>query len=121
MTQEQHPITPSDDHVKKWMRVGTMDIAPFHLAQSLCTQAARWGADQELDACISAVLNHPGFEQPELFAELLYSARRPKLKSLKEQANAALGRFFSNAHTQASQMTQDFEIIRRAVEALPDD
>ena len=120
MTQEQ-PITPPPELVQQWQ--ASLDCPDNSCAQAkyIATQAARWGADQELDACISAVLNHPGFEQPELFTELLHSARRPKLKSLKEQANAALGRFFSNAHTQASQMTQDFEIIRRAVEALPDD
>jgi len=38
----------------------------------------------------------------------------------KQQARDALGRFFSNAHTSASQMTEDFDLLRRAVEALPE-
>jgi hypothetical protein len=67
-------------------------------ASSMCGyyEAAQWGYRQAME--------------PE-----------PEPPSLKEQALEALGRFFSNTHTQASQMTQDFEIIRRALEALPDD
>lgn len=38
----------------------------------------------------------------------------------KQQARDALGRFFSTAHTHASEMTQDFDLLRRAVEALPE-
>ena len=40
--------------------------------------------------------------------------------TLKQQALEALGRFFSTAHTHASEMTQDFDLLRRAVEALPE-
>ena len=40
-------------------------------------------------------------------------------RPIKEQAHAALGRFLANAHTQASQMTEDFDVIRRALEELP--
>jgi hypothetical protein len=39
--------------------------------------------------------------------------------TLKQQALEALGRFFSTAHTHASEMTQDFDLLRRAVEQLP--
>ena len=38
----------------------------------------------------------------------------------KQQARDALGRFSTNAHTHASQMTEDFDLLRRAVEALPE-
>jgi hypothetical protein len=50
MTQ-QHPITPSIELVKQWQR-------PWHSAKrqrfgccSRAIEAARWGADQELEAC----------------------------------------------------------------------
>jgi len=45
MTQEQqHPITPPPELVKKWW-----DLIPdssFDWKRQLCTQAAQWGADQ---------------------------------------------------------------------------
>lgn len=108
MTQE-HPITPPPELlVQEWLcddnypcdsyTNATISIAAGRL-RNIATQAARWGADQE---------------------RLRAARRRPKLPSLKEQAKEALGRFFANEHTQASQMTRDFEIIRRALESLPD-
>jgi hypothetical protein len=46
--------------------------------------------------------------------------RRPKPPSLKAQALGALGRFNTNTHTRADEMTQDFDLIRTALEALDD-
>jgi len=40
--------------------------------------------------------------------------------SLKQQALQALGRFSTNAHTTADEMTADFELLRQAVLQLPD-
>jgi hypothetical protein len=47
---------------------------------------------------------------------------RPAIKppSLKEQAKQALFRFDANAHTTADEMQDDFDLIRRALEQLPD-
>ena len=74
MTQE-HPITPTPELVQQWLNEGHhQDYCSA--SEHAIAQAARWGADQELEACISAVLSHPGFEQPELFVELLRNARR---------------------------------------------
>jgi hypothetical protein len=50
----------------------------------------------------------------------LRAARRPKPLSLKEEARQALGRFNANAHGTTDQMQNDFELLRRAVEALND-
>jgi len=111
----QHPITPPPDLVQQWLgtyfgTTVTGEVSGVELA--LATQAARWGADQELDACCTW-LSHLGYiaAGPEI-----RSARRPKLPSLKEQALEAL---------------KDIEceyvigvttsIIRRALEALPND
>jgi hypothetical protein len=74
------------------------------------------GADQELEACCEWVnWKWSGIKSRELRA-----TRRPKPPSLKEQALGALGRFNSNAHSRADEMAQDFETIRRALEALDD-
>ena len=48
----EHPITPPPELVQHWASefYGTT-IAPGEAAIDIATQAARWGADQELDAC----------------------------------------------------------------------
>ena len=72
MTQE-HPITPPPELVQQWVD----NLAPKGML-SFATQAARWGANQELEACCEWVsenvyCNHP-FSSHDLRA-----ARRPKL------------------------------------------
>jgi hypothetical protein len=103
MTQE-HPITPPPELVEQWF-----DGDEYELA----TQAARWGADQELEACCSqlAYWGVHGYNK-------LYEARRPKPPSLKEQALAELEllRGDVNAHG----LGFDAPAIRRALESLPD-
>ena len=80
-------------------------------------EAARWGADQELEACCEwFICDWTDIET----ADKLRAARRPKPPSLKEQALEALGRFSANSHTTAHQMQNDFDLFRRALEALDD-
>jgi len=51
MTQE-HAITPPPELVQQWATTnGTTYEDLSVLCQSVATQAARWGADQELEAC----------------------------------------------------------------------
>jgi hypothetical protein len=115
MTQE-HPITPSTELVKQW--IGTYfsttitgEVSDIEL--TLATQAARWGADQELEACCEWVGAISGKYGPRLRL-----ARRPKPPSLKEQAIAELEllRGDANAHG----LGFDAPAIRRALESLPD-
>ena len=108
----QHPITPPPELVAKW-------------ASSMCGyyEAARWGADQELEACCEWLEKDlDAYELVGLRAVYLdhnlHAARRPKPPSLKEQALEALGRFSANSHTTAHQMQNDFDLFRRALEAL---
>ena len=49
MTQE-HPITPQPELVLQWLEDGPED-GEFGISKHIATQAARWGADMELDAC----------------------------------------------------------------------
>jgi hypothetical protein len=109
----KHPITPPEELVEEWGRTVLIDYSDTHWGyeQILCAMAARWGADMELEACC-ALMDDWGLEASDLRA-----ARRPKPPSLKEQALGALGRFHTNAHTRADEMDQDFDLIRRALEA----
>ena len=74
-------------------------------------EAARWGADQELEACCEALRVRGAAMQ---MIEFLRAARRPKPPTLKEQALDEL--------TSAERLyPADWSTIRRALEALPSD
>ena len=78
---EQHPITPPPELVQKWAH-----MLEQHTDAEVFTQAACWGADQELEACC-AWANATGWEGA---GDSLRADRRPKPPSLKEQALEAL-------------------------------
>ena len=86
--------------------------------QDIATQAAQWGADQELEACCEwlderAVLNG---------AAALRTARRPKPPSLKEQAIAELEKVDMLWDTTefGQETLLSLDTIRRALEDLDD-
>jgi hypothetical protein len=121
MTQE-HPITPPPELVEQWLESTRSDDCigtyPTDFEQRICTAAARWGADQELEACCE-VLRRKGVPA----WSMLRAARRPKPPSLKEQALQALYRFDdTEGHDGLTQeqIAEDFVVIRRALESLPD-
>ena len=117
MTQE-HPITPPAELVQQWVD----NLAPKGML-SFATQAARWGSDQELEACLNQIYKGVGLclipygSHRELLCSYLRAARRPKPPSLKEQALEAL----EALPKFAIQENTDFIcIIRRALEQLDD-
>jgi hypothetical protein len=118
MTQE-HPITPPPALVQQWLGeyFGTTvsgEVSDVELA--LATRAARWGADQELEACCEWFLLegwHP--DHPNK----LRAARRPKPPNLKEQALGALYAIATGADD-TREFHQDLETIKTALESLPD-
>ena len=118
MTNQQHPITPPPDLIEQWLKefygakVQHVAEASIHLA----ARAAQWGADQELEACCEW-LDDTYDADPEDTVPELRTARRPKPSSLKEQALAALERY--EAEEWCEEMTFDSNIIRRALESLP--
>lgn len=67
----EHPISLPPKLWDEWIEDGCDGFL------AAC-EAARWGADQELDACIDVILAHPGLEHPELLVEVLRTARRSK-------------------------------------------
>ena len=108
MTDNNHPITPPPELIAKW-------------ASSMCGyyEAARWGADMELEACCEwFVRDWTDIET----ADKLRAARRPKPPSLKEQALQALANADGADHpVVATVLTADqHALIRKALEQLND-
>ena len=103
-----HPIAPPPDLREQWLQ------SPH----DALVQAARWGADQELEACCEwlgdapVVYNDNGDLHPGAY---LRDARRSKMLSLKEQALALLDKA-----EDPSWDINDFSIVRKALEALDD-
>lgn len=110
-----HPITPPPELVEQWWD-GTHGA--FYEFEAVATQAARWGADQELKACCEWL----NAQRWEALAIHLRVDRRPKPPSLKEQALAALAAADGADHPiVATVITADqHSIIRRALEQLDD-
>ena len=108
---DKHPITPPPELVQQWREessTGELHFSPQYLA----TQAARWGADQELEACCEWV----GKVAIAQIANNLRADRRPKPPSLKEQALEVLS--LTQKGWGLAQV--DLDTIRRALEALPE-
>jgi len=113
----QHPITPPPELRRLWaqqaQRLTPHDITGW--LDYVATQAARWGADQELEACCH-LLRLQGFD----VVDDLRAARRPKPPTLKEQALAALHAVATGANDTREQH-QDLDTIRKALEQLNDE
>ena len=115
---DQHPITPSIELVKQWSdRWHSAKDNDFDVVLFVAIEAARWGADQELEACRLWVS-----EESIYAARDLVEARRPKPTSLKEQALEALEAADGADHpVVATVLTADqHALIRTALESLPD-
>ena len=108
-----HPITPPPELVRQWMERTEYDEHTWFYESYIAEQAARWGADQELDACCEHFEDH----LRDGIAKDLRAARRPKPPSLKEQALAALSE--ADQGLNKSEWQQCSNTIRRALEALP--
>jgi hypothetical protein len=88
---EQHPITVPAGSITCWRALyrGTYQ-GDFSETEYIVNEAARWGADQELEACCEWLEAYDYDEVGRQLAELLRAARRPKPKSLKERLTEAL-------------------------------
>jgi hypothetical protein len=110
--QQQHPIPPPPELVDKWVNQSPHIDPEGYIA----TQAAQWGADQELEACCEWLVRN--YNYPEA-GNPLRATRRPKPPSLKEQALEELdgiAAVFRISH--GGDIVCD--TIRRALEALPE-
>ena len=116
MTDNNHPINPPPELVQQWARYQGFE-SPEVLWRTIATQAARWGADEqlEMDATWVALQTSNQMSSKRLIAEM-----RPKPPNLKEQAQRIL---VENGITIDGRMEldpDDIGIIRRALESLPD-
>ena len=109
MTQE-HPITPPDYLVKEWSSMNWQQGS-----QAAFADAARWGADQELEACCEWINRECGNGWGH--GTKLRAARRPKPPSLKEQALEILE---INNDVDSQLNAAHYNILRLALESLPD-
>jgi hypothetical protein len=117
----EHPIVPPTELVQQWASTQAFDIAPAWMLNDVATRAAQWGADQELEACCEW-LSGCGIASPfscEFYGRELRAARRPKPPSLKEQALALIDECTDPEGDYLDDNA--LSIIRRALEALPDD
>jgi hypothetical protein len=138
MTDNSFPITPPPKLVVKWIKSARYkDFMPYpegyeQYEQRLTTIAARWGSDQELEACCEWVEKTIPSWAPNTLNEQLRTARRPRPTppSLKEQALAALSRADKDALTnpltgevvalRTILNKEQSDTIRRALETLPE-
>ena len=112
MTDKTHEITPPPEMLQQWATEywGNPGESIGEGEKYIAIQAARWGSDQELEACVEWL------QDPDLNVDTykLRAARRPKPPSLKEQALAVL----DDASDRLDAAHEN--LIRRALEALPE-
>ena len=128
-----NPITPPPELLQEWCQQERNCNSGLDALKDLATQAARWGADQqlkldadqiaqayqaganqELDACLLCLQNS-GYEK---IAQCLHDDRRPEPPSLKEEALEALEEI---GQVGSALVRSRSDTIRRALEALPND
>ena len=118
MTNE---ITPPPELVMQWLEDAPED-GEFGISKHIATQAARWGSDQELEACCEYLTRCAAWE-PEDIQEMR-DLRRPEPPSLKEQALKELKDWTNEKHGPGGEVFLceglSVDIIRRALEQLDD-
>ena len=109
MTDNNHPITPPPELIQQWWDGTHGALYEF---EAVATQAARWGADQELEACCEWA-NATGWEGA---GDSLRAARRPKPPSLKAEVKEII-----DCLIEGDCLNDEVALtLRRAIEALPD-
>ena len=123
---ESYPVPPPE-LVGQWLCSEDYQWGPLEQAsitittnrlQNVATQAAQWGADQELEACVNYIDNNMSGNKAREFRAI----RRPKPPSLKELALEAL-QFVDEklkGHLPLHNHCNAIHTIRRALEALDD-
>ena len=116
------PITPPFELMNQWYKKACKDPyngGKFIMAQTLkdfANSAARWGADQELEACCEWL----DFYSSATDARDLRATRRPKPTSLRKQAYDALDTYIYG-EPDPKDKERTYNAIRQALEALPND
>ena len=103
--------SPPPELVEEWF-----NNSPIDRGLTLATQAAQWGADQELEACCEWLDTEKILTKDGGYIRKLRAARRPNPPRLKEQALHELTDVYSRDKIDDS----TYDTIRRALEALGD-
>jgi hypothetical protein len=118
MTTEPR-FTPTPELMQEWLTKWKDKRSTVPYDEFFATQAARWGADQQLkqdarwlDTC-ALFSEHLTITPP---GDALRQAMRPKSPSLKDQSLALIDKIQSNKEMW---QTDDLDVVRRALEALP--
>jgi hypothetical protein len=113
---DQHPITPPEELVDQWNDTYYEPNRPnkesVYLRHYIAIEAARWGADQELEACVNYIDTYISGNG----ARAMRKMRRPKPPSLKEQALLAIDTAVADGRLSAVVA----DVVRRALEQLDD-
>ncbi len=115
----EHPITPPPELIQKWSEQFEAGRSLYAMFEDIY----RAGADAELEACCMEIIDGEGrFYIDETsdrvrLTEDLWTTRRPKPPSLKEQALALINHDPKN---QPFLSEKGIDIIRRALEQLDD-
>ena len=110
MTNQKHLITPPPELVQQWVSLAC-EYEGNGTWIDLATEAARWGADEELKACCKWA-DETGWTGA---GGVLRRSRRPTSRSLKRQALGLL-----NEGPVSDLLDYEVDTIRRALEALDD-
>ena len=111
-------IAPPPELVERWKdHWFDAKIKHSNLEDYILAQAAQWGADHELEACCEWFANEGYGTAPDR----IRMHRRPKPPSLKEQALKALEPIERSASAPVTTNKESLALIRRALEALPND
>jgi hypothetical protein len=121
MTDQFSPITPPPELVQQWVQEvygleGVPGSAPGKLPLHIATQAAQWGADQELLACGNYLERCAAWEEEDVTE--MYNYLRSKPPSLKEQALEELS--LISISPESGVRVSALDTIRRALEQLDD-
>jgi hypothetical protein len=114
---EQHSITPPPELRCQWQSESPFKVISVEREDHMIDRAARWGADQELEACCEWLDS----QSLHLDGSYLRTARRPKPPSLKEQAITKLQTIRDSPYPCNYQEDSDWDTILIALEALPND
>jgi hypothetical protein len=130
MTDNNHPITPPPELLQQWATEywGNPGEPIGQGERYIAIEAARWGADQELEACCEWLDDFLWVVQPNHQVHpmvpkgaQLRAARRPEPPSLKEQAKFAAAVLRSPDETcSIAELQQHWHTICNALEQLDD-
>ena len=121
----EHSITPSPELVQQWLsehfgyELSLHESSALITYSEITTKAARWGSDQELEACCEVLARELICDGKHVATDLR-AVRRPKPPSLKQQALKTVSEMAACMKAGFVPKRSDLDTIRSALEQLPD-